>query len=241
MHAARTTKDLRLGSGYSVGLLAASRIQQLCSVVHTSWRAYRPRCVHRLLRSSRVQYADPAAAAAGNAAASSDGWRKAAGQPQTSGSPQVPPASCTSRQQLPGGNNEHAAAMTTWQQRQQQQGKSQQRRQQWQQRRQAAAIRPKPRQGFADYSSYQCLLAAVQQMQQPQAGQCSAQGQQAVQQQQQQQKHWQPKLNASDFVNLIEQLAVISRAASACASSAIGSSNSFVEDQALLQILPLVR
>jgi hypothetical protein len=127
-----------------------------------------------------------------------------------------------------------AAQQQSWQQRQQQQQQRRQgrqpRHQQQRQQRQRplhAAGQPSskqqaPKSRFANCSSYQAVLAVLQQ-----------------QQQQQQQQQAQLQLNAGDTVNLMEQLASISKAHSSGTPSS-NSNSVFLEDQALQQLLSLV-
>lgn len=92
---------------------------------------------------------------------------------------------------------------------------------------------------FSDCSTYQQLLERLQQLQQQLKGQSPEDGKQ---QHEQQQQHWQPLLTATDFVDLINQLSAIREGASSRSSNdGGGNSSNFVEEQALLQILPLVR
>uniref|UniRef100_A0A383WE98 Uncharacterized protein n=1 Tax=Tetradesmus obliquus TaxID=3088 RepID=A0A383WE98_TETOB len=131
----------------------------------------------------------------------------------------------------------------SWQQRQQQQQrrKGRQPRQQQQQQQQQrprppavvgqASSKQMPASRFADCSSYQAVLTALQLEQQQQQ-----------QQQQQKGQQQQLQLSAADMLSLMEQLAAIGRAHSAGAASSSSSSSSnsvFVEDQALQQLLSL--
>lgn len=129
-----------------------------------------------------------------------------------------------------------AGAQHSWQQRQQRQQRQPRRQQQQrQQQRQLGMVSSQSSIGkaskrkFADCGSYQAVLAALQQEQQ--------QHREATPDQQQQQPLL---LNAADTLSLMEQLATISKASSSSNGSTVGSSSTFVEDQALQQLLPLV-
>lgn len=139
---------------------------------------------------------------------------------------------------LPASSNRQQAGPPSWQKRrQQQQPNKQQQRQKWQQRQRTGTVKANEQRMFADCCSYQSLLDVLQRLQHS-VSQGAAVDQQ--QQQSQGQQEWRPSLSPFDCVNFIKRLAAISKSADSRGVSGVGSSISFVEDQALLQLLPLV-